>query len=421
MGLRELKETAHQQYVRGKFAQCAKTYQQVLQLAPRDPNMRVRHAEACRRAGEHMQAIASYRVAANLLLELGCETRARGALKAALELDPNDPVLREDVARLEPQAYEEYSAAGAEERGELPLLPPLDSGMDAVPPPASAMHSMRSATPRQTALPPIHRALPAAPSVPPLVPPVLLPAPGVSSSAPGPRTLPPISRTRPATAAPCQAVAPVLRACSATPGALPQAARAVGALTPRSGMAGLAPPVLHPVGTAAPAPHSVMADLQPPVLQPARTLTPAQGSVTSGLQTPPPLPRRSVTGGAQAPASPTAAPSPRATSQVSEKVLVPPPPPAEAFREGAHGELSATPRRPVPTPGAGPRLEVRRLSPNVLAFRDSPHDSWALIRSRTPLEMHLVEDLESLPPELGDFTLDAIEEPMGESASSAMH
>jgi hypothetical protein len=64
---------------------------------------------------------------------------------------------------------------------------------------------------------------------------------------------------------------------------------------------------------------------------------------------------------------------------------------------------------------------VRRLSSNMLAFRDSPNDSWALIRSRTPLEMHVVEELESLPPELGDFTLDVIDEPLGESASSAMH
>jgi hypothetical protein len=64
---------------------------------------------------------------------------------------------------------------------------------------------------------------------------------------------------------------------------------------------------------------------------------------------------------------------------------------------------------------------VRRLSPNVLAFRDSPADSWALIRSSTPLEVHVVEDLERLPPELGDFSLDITVEPLTESASSAMH
>lgn len=62
--------------------------------------MRVRHAEACRRAGDIHQAIASYRMAADLLLAVGCESRARGALKAALELDPKDPELLADLARL---------------------------------------------------------------------------------------------------------------------------------------------------------------------------------------------------------------------------------------------------------------------------------------------------------------------------------
>jgi hypothetical protein len=62
-------------------------------------------------------------------------------------------------------------------------------------------------------------------------------------------------------------------------------------------------------------------------------------------------------------------------------------------------------------------MEVRRLSPNVLAFRGSPSDGWALIRSRTPFEIHLVEDLENLPPELNDFAM----EPSHESGASAMH
>jgi hypothetical protein len=33
----------------------------------------------------------------------------------------------------------------------------------------------------------------------------------------------------------------------------------------------------------------------------------------------------------------------------------------------------------------------------------------------------VVEDLERLPPELGDFSLDITVEPLAESASSAMH
>ena len=64
-------------------------------------------------------------------------------------------------------------------------------------------------------------------------------------------------------------------------------------------------------------------------------------------------------------------------------------------------------------------MEVRRLSSSSLAFRCSPQDNWAVIRSHTPLEMHLVENLEHLPPMLRDFTVDIAVEP--ESASDMVH
>ncbi len=76
---------------------------------------------------------------------------------------------------------------------------------------------------------------------------------------------------------------------------------------------------------------------------------------------------------------------------------------------------------PQATPVARARMEVRRLSPNMIAFRGAPTDGWALIRSRTPFEIHLVEDLDNLPLELRDFTPDVADEPLAESASSAMH
>jgi hypothetical protein len=333
MGLRELKEAAHQQYVKGKFAECMKTYQKVLRLAPREPNMHVRHAEACRRAGERMQAIASYREAANLLLELGCETRARGALKAALELDPNDPVLREDVARLAPHgaAADDPASMETTERVELPPLP-LDGNTDPFAP-----HALLA---QQTALPAIHRALPAAPSVPPLVPPVLLPTPEMRAAPPA-RTLPPISRTRPT--------------------GIP------------------APHLAREVASAA-APRVMPPSFKPQDSQSARTLPPRSS--------PPPLPARSATSSLQAPVAPA--------------VMMP----AQV---------------PQATPVARARMEVRRLSPNMLAFRGAPTDGWALIRSRTPFELHLVEDLDNLPPELRDSSLDTSEKPAAESASSAMH
>jgi hypothetical protein len=308
MGLRELKEAAHQQFVRGKFSQCAQTYQQVLRLAPRDPNMHVRHAEACRRAGDRLQAIASYRTAAELLLELGCESRARGALKAALDLDPRDQFLQEVVARLGPQHEELLSPGLCEDRDALPLLPPLESGLDPVPPPLPAPHTQRAKSSeesrRASALPPIHRVVPAAQSTRPLGPPVLLPA---STRA---------RASRPAV-----------------------------------------PPTLAPAG--------------------------------------------------------------------SKGAVVPPPPPAEALIEAAWSvplaQLAAMPSVPTPSRGSGPRLEVRRLSPSTIAFRSSPQDGWAVIRSHTPLELHVVEDLEKLPPMMQDLPADLTVASDAEASSSTVH
>jgi tetratricopeptide (TPR) repeat protein len=102
MGVRELKEEAMDLYAQRKFTECARTYSRLLELEPRDPHLYVRHAEAWRRAGDRAKAISSYRAAAELLLELGCEARARAALKVALELDPKDTELAYALARLTP-------------------------------------------------------------------------------------------------------------------------------------------------------------------------------------------------------------------------------------------------------------------------------------------------------------------------------
>jgi tetratricopeptide (TPR) repeat protein len=297
MGLRELKEAAHQQFVRGKFSQCAQTYQQVLRLAPQDPNMHVRHAEACRRAGDRLQAIASYRTAAELLLELGCESRARGALKAALELDPRDQLLQEVVDRLGLQHEEPFSSCISEDPGALPLLPSLDSSPDPVPPPLPAPHSQREVGPEEprpaSALPPIHRVVPAM-----------------------------------------------------------QASRRAQASRPA------VPPILTPV-------------------------------------------------------------------PASKGAVVPPPLPAKALIEAARGmpqaQLDAMPSVPNPSRGSGPRLEVRRLSPSAIAFRSSPQDGWAVIRSHTPLELHLVEDLEQLPPMMQDLPAELTVASDATAASATLH
>ena len=155
MGVRELKEQALDLYSRRKFAECARTYGKLLELDPRDPHLYVRHAEAWRRAGDRQKAISSYRTAAELLLQLGCEARARAALKVALELDPRD----NEVAR----ALERLSSAYAQRQ--TVHVPP------AVPPPSRIpehkrdmveLHTRQANVPGRLALPPA----PAAPAAP---------------------------------------------------------------------------------------------------------------------------------------------------------------------------------------------------------------------------------------------------------------
>ena len=102
MDVRQLKEAALALYSRREFAECARTYEQLLTLEPRDPHLYMRHADACRRAGDRWRAIASYRTAAELLRRLGCDARAREALKVALELNPRDAELQRALDRMTP-------------------------------------------------------------------------------------------------------------------------------------------------------------------------------------------------------------------------------------------------------------------------------------------------------------------------------
>ena len=138
MKLRELKEAAHALYQRGRFAQCAETYAQLAKRLPRDANVRIRLASACRRAGQQEQAIAAYREAARVLVSLGCESRARGALKVALELDPRNAALQQELARMGQGAV--TPTAEDEELYRFDRLPPP------TPPPAR----MRSVPPSIT-------------------------------------------------------------------------------------------------------------------------------------------------------------------------------------------------------------------------------------------------------------------------------
>jgi hypothetical protein len=76
---------------------------------------------------------------------------------------------------------------------------------------------------------------------------------------------------------------------------------------------------------------------------------------------------------------------------------------------------------PNPSCASSPRLEVRRLSPSAIAFRSSPEDGWAVIRSHTPLELDVVEDLEKLPPMMQDLPTELTVASKAEAASVTLH
>ncbi len=90
MTLRELKDEASRLFAKGKFHRSVAVLSEAIQLDPADPQLRLRHAEACRRAGLKSAAVASYRVAAELFVQLGHFPRAQAALKTALHVSPGD-------------------------------------------------------------------------------------------------------------------------------------------------------------------------------------------------------------------------------------------------------------------------------------------------------------------------------------------
>jgi tetratricopeptide (TPR) repeat protein len=99
--LRELKQQAGEHWAKGHFAQAEVLYRQILLLAPLDPQLWVRHAEALKRLSRQREAMMSYQRAAMMLGELGHFQRAIAAMKLALELSPDNIDLISDLIRLE--------------------------------------------------------------------------------------------------------------------------------------------------------------------------------------------------------------------------------------------------------------------------------------------------------------------------------
>ncbi|MBN8470679.1 hypothetical protein JYJ95_29595 [Corallococcus exiguus] len=366
MKLRDLKEAAHALYQRGRYAQCVETYAQLAKLLPRDANVRVRLAEACRRAGQKEQAIAAYRKAAQVLLSLGCESRARGALKAALELDPRDPTLQQELARLG-QGAVTPTALEDEELYRFDRLPPPT-------PPPGRMRSVPPSPPPSFVLnasqePDAPRSLPVVPSITP-VNVRGTPGPGRQAVLPHPRPAMPTvtpaldSATETMSRSMAQVAAGVTEAAQ-----LPKVIVSMSAFgePPAGGTArpgGNTPPGITPVTVGRSVPQRSLPGV--PLGLPALTRSPP-GVLPSTTVQPAPTPERPTV---KVLALMNRAPTDRPT---------PPPSPAQPS--------VVMPYKP----------EMRRLAPNVVALRVSPQARWVIIRSESDLEVSRSEALPGEP------------------------
>ena len=353
MKLSELKEAAHALFARGRYAECAEIYERILRQAPKDLNARVRHAESCRRAGDRQSAITSYRAAAELLMEQGCDSRARGIMRAALELSPGDTMILAALARMGPPAvpstalederlytgatgfFEQPAATSSQGSGSATRAP-----QGHVPPPPEVLRAAEET--------PAPRTLPSVPTIAP----VSLEALRLSG-----RTMAPLPLTQPVapgrTGHGSPSLPPVVqgRLLSETPvpPTLPPTRTSAGAAQPAGATATMAPvpSSARPAGaTTAPVPSSG---------RPASAVPP-RGGATSGQA---------------------------ANSDTTSLPMVPMP----------HGAAGGGGDAREPAPAMTYRPELRRLGPNAVALRVSPQAHWVIIRSDSPLEVSRAEAL----------------------------
>ncbi|WP_368671653.1 BTAD domain-containing putative transcriptional regulator [Corallococcus carmarthensis] len=366
MKLRELKEAAHALYQRGRYAQCVETYAQLAKRLPRDANVRVRLAEACRRAGQREQAVAAYREAAQVLLSLGCESRARGALKAALELDPRDPKLQMELVQLGQGAVTptELEDEQLYRFDRLPPPTPPPGRMRSVPPPPPPSFVLNAAQE------------PAAPGGLPVAPPIApLNAPGARSAGQGRQAV--LSHARPV----APAVTPVRDSATET---MSRSMKAAGA--PRPPEAAALPKVIV----------SMAAFADPPAASASRgpggNTPPGITPITVGRS----VPQKVLPG---VPLSLPALPrNPPVDAAMSKPALTPERPTVKVLAL-LNRTSEALPTPPPPAPMAPPpavlpyKPEMRRLAPNVVALRVSPQARWVIIRSESELQVSRSEEL----------------------------
>lgn len=121
--IRRLKEQASRLSAEGRLERAEVLYRQMLTLQPRDSGLWLRHADVLKRLHRPDGAVGSYRMAAQLLMDLGHGHRAVACLKQALELHPDDLDLVTEIIR-----YELRQRLHERERPSLQhLLSPLDA------------------------------------------------------------------------------------------------------------------------------------------------------------------------------------------------------------------------------------------------------------------------------------------------------
>ena len=101
---RALKDRAHELMRKGKLEAAADVYATLIARNNKDAALRLHHAELCDRLNRKDRAVASYLVAAHLLVTTGHTARSRAALNAGLRIAPQDPGLRRALRELSPAA-----------------------------------------------------------------------------------------------------------------------------------------------------------------------------------------------------------------------------------------------------------------------------------------------------------------------------
>lgn len=84
---RALRAAADGHMARRNYKRAEKLYRELVQRVPKDPQLRVRHAELLRRLEQPQLAARAYRKATELFLAIGLESRAKAAWALAIALD----------------------------------------------------------------------------------------------------------------------------------------------------------------------------------------------------------------------------------------------------------------------------------------------------------------------------------------------